>query len=45
MIEERLLQNNRDINELVSESLFNFLEFVSYEYPKGAVGIISDCKE
>ena len=24
MIEERLLKNNRDINELVSESLFNF---------------------
>jgi len=45
MIEERLLQNNRDINELVSESLFNFLEFVSDEYPGGAGGIMSDCKE
>ena len=41
-IEERLLQNNRDINELVSESLFNFFEFVGDEYPGD---IISDCRE
>ena len=45
MIEERLLKNNRDINELVSESLFNFFEFVSDEYPGGAGGIMSTCKE
>lgn len=45
MIEERLLKNNRDINELVSESLFNFFEFVSDKYPGGAGGIMSTCKE
>lgn len=45
MIEERLLKNNRDINELVSESLFNFFEFISDEYPGGAGGIMSTCKE
>ena len=45
MIEERLLKNNRDINELVSETLFNFFEFVSDEYPGGAGGIMSTCKE
>ena len=33
IIKERLLQNNNNINELVSESLFNFWEFVSDEYP------------
>ena len=42
MIEERLLKNNRDINEVVSESLFNFFEFVNDEYPGD---IFSDCKE
>lgn len=33
MIEERLQKNEGDINELVSESLFNFWEFVGDEYP------------
>ena len=45
MIEERTLQNDRDINKLVSESLFNFWEFVSDEYPGGAGGIMLDCRE
>lgn len=44
-IEERTLQNDRDINKLVSESLFNFWEFVSDEYPGGAGGIMLDCRE
>ena len=42
MIDERLQENNSDIKELISESLFNFLEFVSDEYPGD---IISDCRE
>lgn len=42
MIEERLSKNDRDINELVSESLFNFWEFISDEYPGD---IISNCRE
>lgn len=32
MIEERLQKNEGNINELVSESLFNFWEFVGDEY-------------
>lgn len=42
MIEERLSKNDIDINELVSESLFNFWEFLGDEYPGN---IISDCRE
>lgn len=32
-IEERLQKNNGNINEIISESLFNFWEFVGDEYP------------
>ena len=32
MIEERLLSKDDDINDVVSESLFNFWEFVNDEY-------------
>ena len=42
MIEERLSKSDRDINELVSESLFNLWEFIGDEYPGD---IISDCRE
>lgn len=42
MIEERLQKNEGDINEIISESLFNFWEFVSDEYPGN---IISDVQE
>ena len=45
MIEERLQKNEGNINELVSESLFNFWEFIGDEYPGGAGGITSDCRE
>lgn len=45
MIEERLQKNEGNINELVSESLFNFWEFVGDEYPGGAGGIMNDCRE
>ena len=41
-IEERLQKNNGDINEIISESLFNFWEFVGDEYPGN---IISDVQE
>ena len=42
MIEERLQKNESDINEIISESLFNFWEFVGDEYPGN---IISDVQE
>ena len=45
MIEERLQKNENNINELVSESLFNFCEFVGDEYPGGGGGIMNDCRE
>ena len=42
MIEERLQKTEDNINELISESLFNFWEFVGDEYPGN---IISDVRE
>ena len=42
MIKERLQKNEGNANELVSESLFNFWEFVGDEYPGN---IISDIQE
>lgn len=42
LIEERLLKEDMDIKRRVSESLFNFWEFISDEYPGN---IASDCKE
>ena len=42
MIEDRLQKNEGNTNELVSESLFNFWEFVGDEYPGN---IISDVRE
>ena len=42
MIEERLQKNDGTINEFVSESLFNFWEFITDEYPGN---IMSDCTE
>ena len=42
MIEDRLQKNEGNTNELVSESLFNFWEFVDNEYPGN---IISDVRE
>lgn len=41
-IEERLQKNNGNINEIISESLFNFWEFVGDEYPGN---ILSDVQE
>ena len=37
MIEERLQKNEGNTNELVSESLFNFWEFVGDEYPGNVI--------
>ncbi len=45
MIEERLQKSNGNINELVSDSLFNFWEFVGDEYPGGTGGIMNVCRE
>ena len=45
MIENRLQKNNDETNELVSESLFNFWEFVGDEYPGGSAATINDCSE
>ena len=42
MLEERLQKNDGDITKLVSESLFNFWEYVGDEYPGD---ILSDCRE
>lgn len=42
LIEESLLKEDMTINRRVSESLFNFWEFISDEYPGN---IVSDCKE
>lgn len=42
MIEERLQKDKGNANELVADSLFNFLEFVGDEYPGN---IISDVQE
>ena len=42
MIEERLQKNDGDITKLISESLFNFWEYVGDEYPGD---ILSDCRE
>lgn len=42
LIEESLLKEDMAINRRVSESLFNFWEFISDEYPGN---IVSDCKE
>ena len=45
MIEERLQRNDNNIHELVTDSLFNFWEFIEDEYPGGTSGIINVCKE
>ena len=42
IIEERLQKNDGTINEFISESLFNFWEFIADEYPGY---IMSDCRE
>ncbi|MGM9877899.1 MAG: hypothetical protein ACI33S_04535 [Bacilli bacterium] len=42
IIEERIQKNEGNVNELVSESLFNLWEFVGDEYPGN---IISDLQE
>ena len=42
MIEERLQKDKGNANELVTDSLFNFWEFVGDEYPGN---IISDVQE
>lgn len=42
MIEDRLQRNNGNSNELVSESLFNFWEFVGDEYPGNVISVIHE---
>ena len=41
-IEERLQKNNGDINEIISESLFNFWEFVGDEYPGNIISVVQE---